>query len=372
MTLLSLVIHNVSVKKVRSALTVLAVAVGVLAVVTLGLINHSIRSSALALLQTGRADFTISQTGVSDIVNSNIQQSDVAKIQATPGVGRAIGVLLGSTKLNQDNPLFLEIGIDPADLQPFGVTITEGRAYRRNATHEALLGYRAADNLHKTVGDSLTVDGVTYRIVGLYSVGQALGENAIMIPLQAFQAHQRQDGEVTLVFVQLDQGANLKAVRERIDANFPGLTTIRTAADFGRADRSLQLINAADRGSRLLAIVVGGLIVMSMMTMAFIERIREFGVLAAVGWPRRRILVMVLCEAGLLGFIGAGVGAGLSVLAARLLENSSALHGIVHLDYTAQTFWRAIYTAAGMTIIGALYPAMRAAFLAPLDALRHE
>lgn len=372
MTLFSLIVQNVAVKKVRSALTALAVAVGVLAVVTLGLVNHSIRSSALALLQTGRADFTIAQTGVSDIVNSNVQESEVAQVQETPGVGRAIGALLASTKLNSDNPLFLEIGLPAQDLQPFGVTITSGRAYAEDSTDEVLLGYRAADNLHKTVGDTLRVDGASYRIVGLYSVGQALGENGVMMPLQTLQDRQRQDGEVTLVFVQLARGADLQAVRARIDSEFPGLTTIRTAADFGRADRSLQLINAADRGSRVLAIVVGGLIVMSMMTMAFIERIKEFGVLAAVGWPRRRILMMVLGEAGFLGFIGAAVGAGSSVLAAKILENSSALHGIVHLDYTAETFWRAIYTAAGMTVIGALYPALRAAFLAPLDALRHE
>ena len=177
---------------------------------------------------------------------------------------------------------------------------------------------------------------------------------------------------MTLVFVQLAQGARLDAVRDRIDKNFPGLTTIRTATDFGRADRSVQLISAADRGSRVLAIVVGGLVVMSMMTMAFIERIREFGLLSAVGWPRRRILIMVLSEAGLLGLVGAAAGVGLSVLAAKILEGSSALHGIVQLDYTADTFWRAIYTAAGMTVVGALYPAVRAAALSPLDALRRE
>jgi len=222
------------------------------------------------------------------------------------------------------------------------------------------------------VGDPITIDGNPFRIVGLYSVGQALGDSGVMMPLQALQSYQRQSGLVTLIFVQIAPGAHMAAVRAEITKQMPALTTIRTAAEFGRADRSLQLINAADEGSRVLAIVVGGLIVMSMMTMAFIERIREFGVLSAVGWPRRRVLGMVLSEAGVLGVLGAAAGVALSVGAVQLLQRSSSLSGFVHLDYTAGTFWRAIYTAAGMTVLGAVYPALRAAALAPLEALRHE
>ncbi|HVU61680.1 MAG TPA: ABC transporter permease, partial [Mycobacteriales bacterium] len=346
--------------------------VGVLAVVTLGLINDSVRSSALALLQTGRADFTVAQSGVSDVLNSNIQQVDVAKVAGVPGVARAVGALVSTVRLNSTYPLFIEIGLNRADLEPFGVRIVQGRAYAADSTDEVLLGEQAASNLHKGVGDSIVIDTHRFTIVGIYSVGQALGDGGAMMPLQTLQTYQRQGGLVTLIFVQVTADADLADVRRTITDQLPSLTTIRTAAEFGRADRSLQLINAADEGSRILAIVVGGLIVMSMMTMAFIERIREFGVLSAVGWPRRRVLLMVLSEAGLLGLVGAIVGVALSVAAVQLLQNSSSLSGFVHLEYSAGTFWRAIYTAAGMTILGAIYPALRAAALTPLEALRHE
>ncbi|HVS69368.1 MAG TPA: ABC transporter permease, partial [Mycobacteriales bacterium] len=130
MSFLGLVVRNLGVRKVRSALTSLAVAVGVLAVVTLGLINDSVRSSALSLLQTGRADFTVAQSGVSDVLNSNIQEVDVAKVGAVPEVSRAIGVLVASVRLNSTYPLFLEIGVNPVDLGPFGVQILQGHAYQ--------------------------------------------------------------------------------------------------------------------------------------------------------------------------------------------------------------------------------------------------
>ncbi|HVS66910.1 MAG TPA: ABC transporter permease, partial [Mycobacteriales bacterium] len=287
-------------------------------------------------------------------------------------VSRAIGVLVASVRLNSTYPLFLEIGVNPVDLGPFGVQILQGHAYQPGTTDQVLLGYQAADNLHKHVGDKITIDGHLFTIVGIYSVGQALGDSGAMMPLGTLQAYQRQSGLVTLIFVQLSAGADMAQVRGAITDQLPSLTTIRTAAEFGRADRSLQLINAADEGSRVLAIVVGGLIVMSMMTMAFIERIREFGVLSAVGWRRSRVLGMVLGEAGVLGLIGAAVGVGMSVVAVQFLQNSSSLSGFVHLEYTAGTFWRAIYTALGMTVVGAIYPALRAAALAPLEALRHE
>jgi hypothetical protein len=143
MSFLSLVIHNVGAHKVRSALTALAVAVGVMTVVTLGLVNHSMRSSAFALMQTGRADFTVAQKGVSDILNSSIDAYDLTQIQQRAGVADAVGVLISTTRLNPSNPLFLQIGVPRSDLANFGVTVVEGRAYGGGAPGEMLLGWRA-------------------------------------------------------------------------------------------------------------------------------------------------------------------------------------------------------------------------------------
>lgn len=94
LTFAGLVAHNVTVKKLRLALTALAIAIGVLTVVTFNVVNSSLRSSALAIMQTGRADFTIAQKGTSDLLNSNIDEATFARIQAVPGVAGATGVLM--------------------------------------------------------------------------------------------------------------------------------------------------------------------------------------------------------------------------------------------------------------------------------------
>lgn len=367
-----LVVHNVSVRGARLAFASLAVGIGVMAVVTFAVIDHSLRSSALAIVQTGRADFTISQKGVSDLLSSNIDIDAVNRIRAYPGVAGATGVLVGTTKLNSSNPQFLEFGIDPSELSDFGVTITDGRAFGATVDDELMLGADAAHNLHKKVGDSITVEGRNYHVVGLFVTGQAYADTGAALPLVSFQGVQRQASEVTLVFVRMKPGGNMQSTRNQIEHDNSQLVTIRTASDFGRADRSLALINAADKGSTVLAIGVGAVIVMTTMTMAFLERTREFGVLAAVGWSRLRIMTMVLSEALCIGVVGAGIGVALSFGATEIIGQLPSLVGILHPDYTADAFRRALYTAAAMSILGGAYPAARAARLSPLEALRRE
>ena len=140
----------------------------------------------------------------------------------------------------------------------------------------------------------------------------------------------------------------------------------------GRADRSLALINAADRGSAVLAVLVGAVIVMTTLTITFVERTREFGILAAIGWSSWRIVGMVIGEALCIGLIGAVLGVGLSFAATQVIGQLPSLVGILHPVYTVAAFWRAIFTAGAMSLLGGLYPAWRAARLSPLEALRRE
>ena len=372
MSFLSLILHNVSVKKLRLTLTSLAVAIGVLAVVSLGVVTHSLQTTDLALLKTGRADFTVAQKGMAELLSSSIDATTMARVGRVPGVASLTGVLIGTTALNSTNPQFLEIGIQPADLAPFGVTVVAGRAFTASAQHEVLLGYQAAENLGLHVGSTLSMNKSSFTVVGLYSTGQSLGDAGAMLPLAWFQTYQRQPSQYTLLFVRVTQGAGITAVQNRVDRAFPQLVAIRTLQQFGRADRSLALITAANNGASLLAVVIGAIVVMSAMTMSFIERTREFGILAAVGWTRWRIGSMIVAEAALIGLLGMAGGVGLGVLAILAIQDISSLQGILHPTYTASVFARGLLTAVVMVLVGALVPALRAAVAAPLEALRHE
>jgi len=372
MPFLVLIARNVLTRKVRSLLTGIAVAIGIMTVVALGVLTHSLRETATSILRTGSADFTIAQKGVSDVLFSAMDETQVKQIQSYPEVETAVGVLIGSFKLDANHPFFLEIGIQPEDLEPFGVQVVAGRAYGADATDEAMLGYRAARDLGKTVGDTITLDAVDYKVVGIFSTGEVFGDSASMLPLPQLQAEERKPGSVTLAFVKVKPGTNIDALRAKIEHAMPELATVRTVSEFGRVDRNLSLISAANAAITIVALIIGAVGVMNTMMMSVFERTREFGVLRAVGWSRRRVLALVMGEAFLIALASAAVGVGMGFIAVKLIQRLPEVVGFFQPVYTAAVFGRALGIAVGMAVIGALYPAVRAALLEPLEALRHE
>lgn len=372
LTFVSLIFVNVGAKKLRLAFTSLAIAIGVVAVVSLAVLTKGLENSDFAIMQMGRADFTISQKGVNDVLSSSIQQTVVQQVAAQKQVAAATGVLLSMVHLNSANPVFLEIGLRPQDQAEFGVTIVSGRSYTSGARNEVMLGWRAANSLHLGVGSTLHIEDADFRVVGLYSTGQAQGDSGAMFPLSVLQELKRQSGQVTLIFVRATPSADIVALQSRVDREFPQLVTVRTVAQFGRADRSLTLIRTAESGALVLAVMIGAVVVMSAMSMTFVERFSEFGLLSAIGWSRARIWAMILGEAFLIGLLGAASGSALSALVVWAVGHLSSLRGVIELDFTAGSFGRALFTAAAMSLIGGVWPAWRAAHAEPLEALRHE
>ncbi len=372
MSFFGLVALNVSAKKVRSVLTAFAVAIGVMTVVSLGIVTQSLKVTATAILKTGQADFTVAQKGASDILSSSMTEDELSRIRRTTGVGSAVGVSLDSEKLNAQTPLFIEIGIAPQDLSPFGVQVVAGHAFRANAPGEMMLGRRIAQNLGIKPGDTLRIAGGTKVVTGLFSTGNVFGDSAGMFPLIPFQAYERQPQGLSLAFVKVRPGTSISAVATRVEKANPRLTTVRTASQFGRADRDYQLITAADTGATIVAVIIGAVIVMNTMLLSLFERTREFGVLRSVGWPRRRLVELIMGEALVISILGAAIGVGLAYTLTRILARLPSLAGILHPHYSATTFFRALITAAAVAFLGALYPAIRVAFLTPLEALRRE
>jgi putative ABC transport system permease protein len=371
-TFLGLVVHNVWAKRFRSLLTALAVAIGVSTILVLGIVTESLRTSAASILQVGKADFTVAQKGASEILDSVMTEQQLAGLQQTPGVRSAIGVLLDTEKLNDDNPLFVEIGIDPADLQPFGVTILRGRAFDPKAKDEMILGWRLAQDLGVEPGDTLDVAGGRKTVTGIFSTGNVFGDQAGMFPLIPFQAWERQPSGLSLAFLKVDKGASVRNVQRRITAENRNLTTIETVAQFGRADRNFKFITAADTAARFVAVIVGAIIVANSMLLSLLERTREFGVMRSIGWPRWRVVALVMSEAVVISFLGAALGVGLSVGVTVILSHVSSLVGILNPNYEAATFFRALVAAAAIGVLGALYPAIRVGFLTPREAMSRE
>ena len=338
MSFFDLILRNLWNRKARSLGLAFAVAIAVMAVVALDVTSSGLEQSAAAIIQVGKADFTVAQKGASSTLTSTIDRPELARIRATPGVASAIGVLVETENINPDNPVFIEIGINPDDLAAFGVKVIQGTAYAPTASRQVMLGWRAAGNLGLHVGDTFRANGTSNTVVGIYSTGNAFGDAGAMFPLPAIQGYNRVPGIVTLAFVKVQGGASPAKVAARIDYAQPELTTIRTADQFGRADQNLVYLKAAVNGSTVLAILIGAVIVGNTMLLSLIERTREFGLLRAIGWTRRRTVSLLLGESLILAVLGATIGVGLSFAVTALLAQLPQLKGILHPNFTKGHF----------------------------------
>jgi putative ABC transport system permease protein len=367
-----LIVHDVWVKKVRSILTAFAIGIGVMTVVALGIVTDSVRSTAAGVLQVGAADFTVSQRNVSDILESALTESQLGRVAALPGVSSAVGVLLDTERLDEQHPLLVEVGIRPQDLVPFGVQVVAGEPFAATAKDQVMLGSRLAEDLDVTVGRRIHLAGGTKTVVGIYRTGNVFGDSAAMFPLVPFQAYERQPGGLTLLFVKARPSVDTARLEARVERSSPVLVAISNLMEFGRADRDYELITAADRAATIVAVVIGAIIVANTMLLSLVERYREFGILRAIGWSRRRIVALVLGEAITIGFGGAALGVALAAALVRVLADLPKLQGVLQPTYDASVFARALFTAAAVALLGALYPAIRAARLAPLEAISRE
>src|SRR5215471_1595670 len=94
MSFVVLLVHNLWTRKVRTLLTGFAVAIGVMTVVTLGVVTSSLRDTAASVIHTGEADFTVGQAGVADILSSVVQQRQVVALGQYPKVQSVVGALI--------------------------------------------------------------------------------------------------------------------------------------------------------------------------------------------------------------------------------------------------------------------------------------
>jgi ABC-type lipoprotein release transport system permease subunit len=227
-TFISLLAHNVWRRRVRAIVTVVAVAIGVTAVLALGVLTMSLRETAVAVLKIGRADFSVSQEGASDVLYSTMSKEEIDSIRHTKGVESAIGVFVRTGHLSRSHPFFIEIGLAPSDQRQYGVQVVAGRSYRANASDEMMLGWRAAKDFGVKVGDRFKVEERTFRVVGIFSTNNPIGDAGGMYPIGPLQDWHTLPGVYTLAFVRVAPGANVDAVRKAVEKGNPRLATIRS------------------------------------------------------------------------------------------------------------------------------------------------
>ncbi|MFZ4519596.1 MAG: ABC transporter permease [Microthrixaceae bacterium] len=369
MTFLTMVLKNLMRQRVRTLLTVVGITVGITTVVALGAITAGLKGTADDFVTAGGAQFIVAQKGAADLSFSRLDAAVLPKVADVPGVARVSGVQLEIQKVGS-NPFFFLGGVDPALLRTQGLNVTRGRLPA--APDEIVLGIDAARDLGVAPGGRLTIGDRELRVVGEYDSDVVWQRGGGFAPLATVQDIVDRPGVVTLAYVTVDRGASPEKVAAAIERQVDSVVTIANAGEYGQVDQGFTLIDAANTAISLLAIVIGGIGVMNTMVMAIYERTREIGVLRAIGWRRGRVLRMVLSESVLLCLLGGVVGAVIGVAVTRMVTLLPAVRGFLVPAYPPTIFVRALVLAFLVGLLGAIYPAVRATRLTPMEALRYE
>ena len=368
MTWGGLVLKNLLRRKARTALTVAGVAIGVGLIVALLSITAGVKETANELIHVGRSDFGLFQQGASDLTRSVLPQSLYARVRADPGVADAAEIFLRVGKVeNQDE--FLLFGYAPGQFTERRLVVIAGHKARGR---EALLGDEAAEALHLGAGDLLHIGKRTFPIAGVYHSGDRFVDLGAVLPLSVVQSLAQRPHEVTTIGVTVKPGSTPKTVAERLERKFPGVTAVVEPGQAVRIDTSSRLIVTAGWIFSLLALIIGGIGVTNTMAMSVFERVREIGIMRAVGWSSTRIAALIVSEALGICLIALGLGLLGGWLAAVLLTRNSSLSTLTQADFTGGVFAWGLAFALGVGLIGALYPAWRAIKLTPIEALRRE
>ena len=371
MSFILFVLSNLLRQKIRTGLTVLGISIGITTVVALGIFVKSVQASTEELLSAGGSDFTVGRAGSADLTFSTVTEEEMAQLRAYEEVEHVTGVLLAVSGVGA-NSFFFQFGIDAADLEFFEAPLVEGATFAAEAVDEMMLGNEAAGRLGAEIGDTVEVRDVDFVVTGIYHTGASMLDGGGILPLAAMQEYERKEGLVTLAYVIARPGTDIGALTERIEEEHPNLATLVDLSDIGKVDQGLDMLDAVELGISGLAIFIGSIAVMNTMVMAVFERTREFGILRALGWRTRRIIQMVLGESLLLGLIAVVFGSLLAVGLTQLIILFPSVSAFISLEYPLEVFVRGLVVGVGMALVGAVYPAYRAARLLPAQAIRYE
>lgn len=360
-------------RRLRTLLTLCGITMGIGAFVALVGFSRAFEHEWLRLYTSSGTDIAVVQT---NFLNSSLSQSLRDKIIALPDVDKAVPMIFNLMDLTPDvNALAYGWLANSYELD--SLTFVSGHRFH-DGQPEVLLGDLLAVNLDKKVGDSLSIQGAAFQVVGIYHGGTALEAGAVILPLDQMQLIAGMQGKVTAFHVRLRPAPSgesadqyVKHASQEIEAALPGAKAV-PAAERAANNQIVDLAHSVAWGTSSIALLVGILGIANTMAMSVFERTHEIGILRALGWKGRHVILLILTEATALGIAGGFLGIAVGWGALRLLSTLPQTASVVSASVSPYHLLESLLIAVASGLAAGVYPAWRGARLSPVEALRYE
>ena len=390
-------LRSVTRRKLRTALTVIGIAVGIWALVVMAAL-----ATKLSAIVESSSTYFRDKVVVTDATGTPFARvlalapltiDVVQQIEQVPGVAVAVPRIM--LPMNPDEP-------DNAfQLPAYIVGYTEGadRGHETSPTRVAkgratgpgdegqqvvFLGSDLAREFDKGPGDTFEIRGIEFTVVGVGEPRLLTFDTSAVIPLTEAQAMLHGEAPIvvgrklepdqlmSMVIVYPDHGVDTGLLAQRIESNIPGVRA-GTSTDFDdQYGSTLAIFSTIILSVALISVVVGGLSVINTMTISVAERTREIGIKRAIGASRARIMRELLSEAAVIGLIGGllGLASGAAfIFGANQVGETS---GTVLFLLTPEIAISAVAFSTALGTVSGAFPAWNASGLDPIEALRYE
>ena len=261
------------------------------------------------------------------------------------------------------------VGFDPEQEQIIKSWWQISRGRYPEQQNEAILGTRASSILGVGPGDSIAINGQDVIIVGILGETGSQDDYQIFAPLKTVQQAFGKEGLISSMDIRaLCSACPVESIADSINKTIPG---VRAVAVKQIAETEMNLVAKINRFMLALAgitLVVGGFGVVNTMMASVHERIKDIGIMKAVGASRKQIVRMFIYEAIAVGMIGGIIGYIAGTLLSYVL--GPLIFDGLAVSYAPQYLLPALGLAVLVTIVASVYPALRASHIRVADSLR--
>lgn len=379
------VLRNMWRRKARTFLTVFGIVVGIFALTVLGALSARLNQQVKGAEVWFTSKISVVPGGSSLFGGSDgyLELSKVDEIEAVPGVKSAVagfGLLLSGESSGFGAPeLIVGADLSKADDLLNLLEIDEGRILQEGDEGVVVLGSTLAEKFEAGVGDTVELRGEEFEVVGIYEPTLSAPDSFAFVSyddaLNLFRTinpyFQVEDIAATIDVIPED-GVDANELAALIEESVDGIKVISPEEAKKQISQFSLIFNAILLGIGFIALVVGGLSIINTMIMSVSERTQEIGLKKAIGAETGSVLSEYLLESALIGFFGGLIGMLLGILTVYLLNNATASSQVTVFTTTTTVIVGPVVFATVLGTAAGLFPALRAARLKPIDALKED